>query len=117
MFDNYWSDCSNVQSSYCGDADMTPTGCAQLCTQQPLCLGLSWKDFGRHMQCVHWFPDGQAENLGASYDRWHSYLMYTGDGSIQGGETVPYYDEDTRFDCYRKGILITQFRKNSCQKS
>ena len=102
------------------DPDLTATRCAQLCTQQPLCIGLSWSHYGP--VCYHWFPDGQAENLGASYSGWRSRLHYTGDGPIQGAQDQGYYDDGSGlngWDCYRKeeeGILINQFRKNSCQK-
>ena len=106
----------DVYSTY-DDPDMTAKRCAQLCTQQPLCIGLSWNHYGP--ACFHWFPDGQAENLGAFYSGWRSRLHFTGDGRIQEAQDQGYYDDESGlngWDCYRKGILINQFRKNSCQK-
>ena len=90
--------------------DITAARCAQLCTEQPLCIGLGWNEI--ISECENLFPDGEAESLAASYDGWYSYLGYTGH-VIQDALGRGYYDYDLGFDCYRKGIFITQFRKNS----
>ena len=97
-------DFSEFDYYYTEDLDMTAARCAQLCNEEALCIGLSWKHQSGSKRCQHWFSDGTAETLGASYNEWTSVLDGDGAGDIEYVAGLAYYDDDKGFDCYTKGI-------------
>ena len=65
-FDAYYTNIDN-------HLDMTAARCAQLCTEQPLCIGLGWNEI--IFECENLFPNGQAENIKFQKTRIYFFLL------------------------------------------